>query len=208
MQVSKQHYAFNEYVNMQRWCSYYYQVNEAVLHGAKNILLIGGGDGIVPSVLKALGIEVTTFDFDEELNPDIIGDIRELRKYVKKNIYDCIICCQVLEHLEFKYFDGIIESFSEIIKKDGAVIISLPQRRAWIKNCIYFTWWGLNHLLTFPMFWRGKFKFNGEHYWEVSSPGYGRKNIIKHLKRYLDFEKSFTPLEFPYHWFCIMKAKL
>lgn len=208
MQVNKQHYAFDDYVDMRRWCSYYYQIYEAVRHGAKNILLIGGGDGIVPSVLKVCGINITTFDFAKDLHPDIIGDVRELKRFVKKDIFDCIICCQVLEHLEFKYFDKIIKSFSDIIKKEGVVIISLPQRRGWLKYYINIAWLEFKHTFTIPLFWRGKFKFNGEHYWEISAPGYSRKMILTHLEKYFNIEKTFIPWEFPYHWFCILKPRL
>lgn len=58
------------------------------------------------------------------------------------------------------------------------------------------------------MFWKGAFKFNGEHYWEVSAKGLGKKKIIKHFKTYYEVEKEFTPWEFPYHWFIILKPKV
>ena len=149
-----------------------------------------------------------TFDFAKDLHPDIIGDVRELKRFVKKDIFDCIICCQVLEHLEFKYFDKIIKSFSDIIKKEGVVIISLPQRRGWLKYYINIAWLEFKHTFTIPLFWRGKFKFNGEHYWEISAPGYSRKLILTHLEKYFNIEKTFIPWEFPYHWFCILKPRL
>lgn len=205
MQVDKKHYKFDCYVDMCRWCSYYYQIREAVNYGAENILLIGGGDGIVPSVLKEMGLNVTTFDFAEDLSPDIVGDIREIKKLVKKDVYNCIICCQVLEHLEFKYFEKIIKSFSDILKKDGVVIISLPQQRSWFKYYINLLGREFKHILTIPKFWKGKFKFDGEHYWEVSTLGCSRKMLMDCLKKYFILEKIFTPWENPYHWFCVLK---
>lgn len=208
MQVQKEHYTFDKYADMRRWCSYYYQIHEALTHNVTNILLIGEGDGIVSIALRKLGAKVTSFDFAEDLKPDIIGDIRNLEKFVNKDTYDCIICCQVLEHLEYKYFDNIIKSFNNIIRKDGIIILSLPQDRVWIKFYINIAWLEFKKVLLIPIFWRGKYKFNGEHYWEVSAHGLKqvkKKKIINQLKQYFKIEKQYTSWEFPYHWFVILK---
>lgn len=72
VQVEKKHYDFENYVNKQRWMSYWYQIKEALTSGCKSFLYIGKGDGIVVAILKELIKEdgiVETFDFDERLSP-------------------------------------------------------------------------------------------------------------------------------------------
>ncbi|MCM1467223.1 MAG: hypothetical protein NC086_03670, partial [Alistipes sp.] len=125
-QVKKEHYNFDKYVDEARWMSYYYQVKEALASGSKSFLIIGKGDGIVPAIIQELvGLNgvVDTFDYDEQLQPTYIGDIRELSNVVTKK-YDCILCCQVLEHLEYKYFESIIKEIDNIC--NSRVILSLP----------------------------------------------------------------------------------
>lgn len=54
LQVEKEHYDFENYVNKQRWMSYWYQVKEALASGCKSFLYIGKGDGIVAAILNEL----------------------------------------------------------------------------------------------------------------------------------------------------------
>lgn len=204
MQVKKNHYTFNQYADIRRWCSYYYQIYQVLKRDVSNVLLIGEGDGIVSNVLRKNGINVTTFDFAADLNPDIVGDIREINKCINKT-YDCIICCQVLEHLEFRYFNSIMKSFRNIINNNGIIILSLPQQKVWFKVYLNIGRLEIKKAITIPMFWKGQYKFNGEHYWEASSKGYSKKKILNICQKYFDIETHFTIWEFPYHWFIILK---
>lgn len=207
VQVSREHYNFDKYLHFRRWGSYYCQLKEALEHDVRNVLLIGEGDGIISGILRKLGINITTFDFAEDLNPDIVGDVREIEKIVEKNFYDCIICCQVLEHLEFKYFEGIIQSFCKVVKKNGIIIMSLPQNKVWIKIHVDLVKWNIKKVIMIPKFWKYKFKFKKEHYWEIGAKGYSKKMILRCLRKECIVEKHYTAFENPYHWFCIFQPK-
>lgn len=207
MQVERKHYQYENYLSITRWNSYYYQMKEVMEHGCKKVLLIGKGDGLVPALLENLGVQVTTFDFAQDLEPDIVGDVRKIDEYVQEKKYDCIMCCQVLEHLEYTYFEEIIKKFSRVLTKDGIVILSLPQRMAKLKFEVWLPGIKLKKLITFPRFWERQFKFNGEHYWEVGTKGYKKKKVLSVCKRYFDILDEYVVFQNPYHWFCILKEK-
>ena len=64
------------------------------------MLEIGVGNRTVSNYLKENGVDITTFDFDKELKPDIVGDVRDM-KGIKENSFDVIMACEVLEHIPF-----------------------------------------------------------------------------------------------------------
>lgn len=50
VQVGKEHYDFDKYVDAGRWSSYYCQIHEAFKAGTGKCLVIGPGDGLVPQI--------------------------------------------------------------------------------------------------------------------------------------------------------------
>lgn len=210
MQVKKEHYSFGRYVDESRWMSYYHQINEALLSGCKSILIIGKGDGIVPAILKQLlnntEHKVDTFDFDQELLPTYCGDIRDIRSIVSQK-YDCIMCCQVLEHLEKKYFEEIIKELYFL--SNSRLILSLPVHK-----------FSFSIILDFPKFhhkvlniviqrlWKKNMVWKGEHYWEIGIKGSRKKDILKLLSQYFVIRREYMVPENTYHWFAILDKKI
>lgn len=149
---------------------------------------------------------VYTFDFDKTLNPDFFGDLRDIGVIVNNLKVDCILCCQVLEHLEYKYLDKILEQFALLSKN---IIISVPYCR--IPLC------GINIKLpkrkyatitmSIPKFYK-RFTFNGEHYWELGTKSYSKKKFISHLTKYFTLLDKYCVPEFNYHLFFILKSKM
>lgn len=203
-QVNQEHYNFLEYVNKARWNSYYKQIEEVLKEENENVLIIGAGDRIVPNILKTKMDEVKIFDIAEDLNPDYIGDILKIDNILDKN-FDCILCCQVLEHLPFNKFEKCIEKLEKVTNKK--CIISLPQQYIW-------SWISfkipkvpvLNLNVSLPKSYM-KYKFNGEHYWEIGTKGYQVGKIRKILGKYFNIENEYTPLENKYHRFFILKKR-
>lgn len=206
MQVNKEHYDFFKYVDPQRWASYYFQIYEAVDETTCNsILIIGKGDGIVPDMIKNCvekELIVDTFDFDPELEPTYVGDIKDLSNIVTKQ-YDIVICCQVLEHLEWKYFKGIVKQLHQISKK--RVIISLPVCRYSITLTLNLPKLHNKVInLVIPAIWKKKIKWYGEHYWEVGIQGHTRRDILSILKKDFIVNKHYYVPQNTYHWFIIL----
>ena len=127
-QVKADHYDFSRYIrSTSRWDSYYYQLKYSLESDARDVLLIGPGDNIVPNLLRFYDKNLTTFDIAEDLNPDIVGDICELDTIVSDSSYDCIVCCEVCEHIPFEKFEGIINNFSKALRSDGKLVFSVPR---------------------------------------------------------------------------------
>ncbi len=203
-QVSATHYGFDRYINKNRWFSYYSQILEVLNSKAENVLIIGVGDGLVPLCIEKLGIKVKTFDFDIELNPDYVGDIINIKNILGNIQFDCILCCQVLEHIPYNHFNDILNSLETISK---IVILSLPYRH---KTLLGFSlklpkFKNTSKVITIPCFWR-KLEFNGEHYWEIGVSGYSLRKVIQDIKNYFKIERTYLVKENTYHRFFILKA--
>lgn len=122
---SKEYYSFESYNSKNRMLTYWYQLNEILSIKPTSVLEIGIGSGFVTSYLKQIGIEVKTVDINENLNPDFISSVMDLK--TKKNIiglYDVVVCCRVLHHLDFKNIKQSLDNIYSMTRKYA--VISLP----------------------------------------------------------------------------------
>jgi len=210
IQVSKDHYDFEKYVELERWISYFYQIDQvrniSRIAGKKHlsILEIGPGDGIVTEVLRKKGMKVTTLDLDPELKPDYVSTLPDLGK-VKNKKFDLIICCEVLEHMEYKDMEIALKNLSEIGKY---FIFSVPHVSVSLATTFKFVYFKtLKYLLAFDLNFR-KIKFNGQHYWEIGYKGSSYKIFRKSLLNAgFKFLNDFRISEHPYHHFFILEKK-
>lgn len=120
-----------KYNSKSRWLSYWYQINETISRNPKSLLVIGKGSGIVENAITTIApqIKLLTLDISLELRPGVVGDIRHLP--FKNVSFDCILCCQVIEHIPFCEVEGILKEFSRVVK--NSLIISIPHKRKHLK---------------------------------------------------------------------------
>lgn len=212
IQVTKDHYDFFKYVNMERWCSYYTQVEEIVKSGAKKIMLIGVGDGMTIDIAKRINPELKFLkvDFDPELDPDVCADVCELSSYIDDtNRPDAIVCCQVLEHLPFEKFEKALEEISKSLNDGGKFILSLPDGGFANRFRVDIPKIHINCLFKMCLFWKKEFQFDGEHYWEINrAPQYTAKKIRKYIKKYFSIQREYHVKYNDYHRFYILEKKL
>ena len=210
--MKKSKYDFNEYVNIDRWINYYYQIKYTMDNNIKNILIFGIGDGLIPTILSKLNKNVTTFDNDKLLNPDILGDIKNIKESIYKK-YDCILCCNLLEHFPFEEFSIYLKNLSEITKK--RLIISLPVNGYYVSSKTKILFYKFRKTLKFKFyikkFWKKDFikerdGFN-EHFWEINASIYSKKKVRNIIKDYFLIEDEFIAEEDPYHIIYILKPK-
>lgn len=122
-------YDWKTYCNPKRWETYYEQIDlcHRIFEIDDNpegisVLVVGPGDHIVPAVLKHQGFFVDTFDIKG--GSTYHGDVKDIGNIVKRK-YDIVLCCEVLEHVDFGYVRSIIESLESICER--RLIISVPK---------------------------------------------------------------------------------
>lgn len=189
VQVKKEHYIKEGYHSLERFIAYYSQIQLAFEYskGGGNILEIGVGNHTVNDYLRKFNLSITTCDFDENLKPDIVGDVRILP--IDDNQYDVVMAFEVLEHIPFDEFEKALIEMRRVSRK--YVILSLPMYgcsldfaiRGWHRPSFRKIF--INFGLAIPFFWKDFQKDRngfGEHYWEIGVRNISNKRIAKIFK--------------------------
>tara|TARA_R100000935_G_scaffold21876_2_gene40414 strand:- start:73499 stop:74524 length:1026 start_codon:yes stop_codon:yes gene_type:complete len=118
------------------------------------ILELGSGLGYLTYALKEEGYDSTGLDISNEAVAQAkksFGDFyvcRDLHDYAleKPNAYDIVILTEVIEHIEAPV--GFIESILKLLKKDGHIIITTPDKTLIPSDIVWDTeappvhhWW-------------------------------------------------------------------
>lgn len=199
----KEHY-FKNYDTKERWMSYWYQINKIMKLRPKNVLEIGIGNKLVSDYLKKRGINVTTVDINQDLEPDFVCSVTELSSTLKSK-YDVILCAQVLEHLPFSEFEVSLKEIAKICERYA--VITLPYGGIDFSLITYLPRIGLKKILSVKIPFPRKHKFNGEHYWEIDKKGYSLSKIRGIISRYFIIEEEFCPPENMWHYFFILRVR-
>lgn len=213
-QVKKEHYLRRKYDTLERFTSYYYQIDsihEAMLSAGNKsdfkILEVGKGNGFVSDYLKKFDYNVTTADFDPELKPDVVADIRKLP--FQNGSFDLVMACEVLEHLPFQDFEKTLEELKRVSGKH--VMISLPYRSTGFEAVFKFPF--VRSLLRtsfLDLFFRIPLKFGGievskQHYWEIDIWKYSFRKIKNIIGKHFKIVKAVRPVLNHYHYFFLLE---
>ena len=206
IQVEEGHYDPSAYDELHRWKSYWYQIQAIGRSRPARLLEIGSGSGVISWYARErMGIEVVTFDFDDALSPDIVGDVRDLCRYVENDSFDCVCAFQVLEHIPFEDFGKALQAMASVSSQ--SVLISLPYwgypfelrlqlvRRAWT----FVT----ARKLSLPKQWT----FDGEHHWEIGVEGSSLQRVHDIISGELNIRREYICPEYSYHYFfeCVVR---
>ncbi|MDA3802700.1 MAG: class I SAM-dependent methyltransferase [Patescibacteria group bacterium] len=209
VQVSSDHYQKTNYDSLTRFISYFTQIDIVRSLQPKKVLEIGVGNKTVSNYLNNNGIKVDTCDFDKELEPDYVADIRDLP--MEDNSYDAVMACEIIEHIPWDDVEKALKELHRVSKKH--VIISIPYAAFTFEiiTRFPFTKTLFNKLfvscfLRIPRFFI-KLQFNGEHYWEMGMKGYPRKKIREEFKKYFEIKKEVRPVLDHYHYFFVLEKK-
>lgn len=209
IQVQQNYYFREKYASIERFISYFQQIDSIRRFKIQSLLFIGVGDGMVTDFLKK-NYQVTTMDIDPALKPDTQGDIRSLP--FKDSSFDLVCAFEVLEHIPLD--DVKNKAIKEIARVSRAgAIISVPHRRAGFEIVFKFPFIRTLFKKDFlrlawfmPIRFPG-FAISGQHYWEID----GWTTSLKHFRSILgkDFniigEKT-SPLD-SYRRFFSLKKK-
>lgn len=210
IQVKKEHYFKKKYNTLNRFISYFYQIDlisSLVTPQESKVLEVGIGNAFVSDYLKKIGYNITTCDFDERLKPDIVADVRNLT--LDENSFNVVTAFEVLEHVPFEDFDKALKELKRTSSK--FVVISLPYRSTSIEFILkiplirtLFKEDFLVFFLRFPWFFRG-FASSGQHYWEIDGYKYRLGKVLKILKNNFKSVKKIRPVLDSYRLFFILE---
>jgi len=192
-----------QYDQENRFISYLHQIREVLKTKPKKVLEIGIGNSTVNLYLKKRKIQVISFDINNKLNPDKVGDVRELSKHFKENSFDTVLCAEVLEHIPFKDFEKSIKEIQKITK--NYLILSLPHFAMYFLLTVKIPRMRRRILklkIPFPVK-----KRKGEHFWEIGWRNYPLKRIKRTLSKYFEIKSVFVVKENPYHRFFILNKR-
>jgi len=208
IQVPKKHY-FEKYDDVMRFISYFYQVDLVKKLKSDKVLEVGIGNKTTANYLKQNGIKIDTCDFDKELEPDYVADIRDLP--FENDSYDVVLAFEVLEHIPWRDVDKALKELHRVSKK--YVIISIPYSSAGFELLLKFPLINkifkrpfLELFFRIPYFFRS-IKFSGEHHWEMGRKGYPKRKIRNTLEKYFVILKEIRPILNHYHYFFVLEKK-
>jgi SAM-dependent methyltransferase len=119
---------------------------------------------------RDVNVEMVDLDYDENLGPDIIADLREGIPLKEK--FDIVICCQVLQYINYRYFGKVLGEFSRVCKNNGRVILSMTDSGyyVFIESRIpkLFKKLFFNFNLLLPKVHSKSIETWGKDYWEIN----------------------------------------
>ncbi len=199
----------DEYISKDRLISYNNQVR--IIKGlgkqVNNILEIGIFNSLFTDLLRKFGYNVTTADFDPELNPDMVLDLAS-DFTLPEDKFDVIALFQVLEHIPYDKSEKALEKLANATKK--FLVISVPYRSLFLSiQFKYSLKQRPRHLfLHVPRFWSQKPLTEDEHYWEMGLKGYPKQRLVNSIEKAgLTIKREFIDPLNPYHYFFVLEKK-
>lgn len=184
------------------------QLIEVHQTGCETLLEIGKGNGFVSEFLRSAGVKVTTVDVNPSLQPDVVGSIQDLHKIFGQQVFDCVLCAEVLEHMPFS---ELLASLRTLRKHTHhTCIITLPRcDPAPYEISFQFTLPRIGTRkasLSFPRRTKKNPIYPG-HHWELnhtddSSLEAIRRGMLQSFSAVKDYRFEFNP----YHHFFILKT--
>lgn len=181
----------------KRFISYWHQIDEVRKTGAHFILEVGIGTGFVSGYLRQGGLVVTTVDVDPDRKPEIVANVVSLP--FAEGIFTTVLCCEVLEHLDFSQFASALSELSRVSRE--WVVISLPDvSLAWKVDVQLPIIGTVQRLIPRPTMGKPEKVFSPGHKWEIGMKNYPLARIAADINRMgLEITGTYRILEYSYH---------
>jgi len=168
-----EHFASAKYLDESRWASYWHQIACVLDHAEGGRLLeIGVGNGIVAAALR-MRFEVTTLDIDPDLNPNVIGDVRQVDRLLTE-AFDVVLCAEVLEHLPFSDFLPVLRKLHALTRE--LLVVGLPHPGPTLSLALKVPLLpSAAYAVKLP--WPIRHRPGGPHQWEIGKRGYSLSRI-------------------------------
>lgn len=191
-------YFSSQYCHPARMASYGYQIKETLNCKPKKLLEIGIGNGIVSRILRESGLLVTTLDYDEKLDPDVIASVTDMP--LDDGSFDVVLCCEVLEHIPYSEFEKALREICRVTRKH--LIITLPDKDRFYSIAARLPLMSRVRRLCVecPFLMPKEHKYDGEHYWEIGKKGYSLGRICKSINNSgFNIISTYRMREIPWH---------
>jgi len=197
------HYFTDQYDTKKRFVCYWNQIQSVAQGQPDEILEIGVGNKFVNEYLKKQGFSVTSLDYNEQLEPDVIGSVDALP--FEDHSFHTVMCCEVLEHLPFDAFERCLREIRRVAKV--RVVISLPTvERYYRLDAIFPKVPNFRRIWELPKKNKPIHQFDGEHYWELGKQGYGKPVIVERMTAAgFRLVEEFRDFDDPIHQFFILE---
>lgn len=110
------------------WFRYFYIVKEVLASGARRVLEVGTGSGMVRNCLRPVVDRYVVLDINPALHPDVLADVRVHQSQLAGQ-FDAVIVADVLEHLPFADLRATMAHLASYLAPGGEVVVTIPHRR-------------------------------------------------------------------------------
>lgn len=203
-QVDSKHYEGTAYRSLERWVSYWHQLDLVQKTDAASVLEIGMGAGIVTRELQRRGIATKTADIAADLRPDFVCSVTQLT--VPDQSFDLVLAAEILEHI---HFDDVPQALREMARVSRShVLISVPHPGFVSSLIVKLPKVRFSLLFKIPFFWKSR-TATPEHYWELGRPGYSVPRFIEVAKAAgLTLVTTKSYVDDPVHRFFLFSKKV
>ncbi len=174
-QVDSSHYWNESYICRERFLHYREQFVAMMRLKPSSVLEIGPGPGLLSSMLKCICGKVVTLDFAEDLNPDIVADIKSIP--LENASFDVVCSFQVLEHIPWNEVSDAVREMARVAKK--YVLFSVPDNNMMRTPIVSIRFTLLEHSTGYTL---TRKSHNGvsnpkEHHWEIGINGVSAEDL-------------------------------
>lgn len=191
-------YFKDTYDTWDRFCSYWYQIQETmnIIGSEGRVLEIGPGNRFLTDYLLKRGAYVKTLDIREVTKPDYIGSVNEIP--LADQSFDLVAGFQILEHLPFEHFSNSLKEMARVASKQ--VLFSVPDKRYFIEMdfSLFSRKRRLQTTLSLPRITKAK-EMAKYHFWEIGRPGYPLAKILRSIPPELRLRRAYRIPGNPYH---------
>ena len=180
IRLKKDHFYSKKYNSLERFISYFNQVDLTRKLDPESILEVGTGNKTIYNFLKQNGHNIVSCDIYPELEPDFIADIRSLP--FKNDSFELILACDILEHLPWQDVQIAISELYRVTKKYVIVCVPYGSRSLEIIAKIPFLYRFFKKpytrfIFSIPKFYNDIDTSKKMHYWELARKSYPLKKM-------------------------------
>ncbi len=128
-EIHQDYYKFSEYVSLDRFNTYWFQINEVLNLEPKTVAEIGVGTGVVKYLVEGFGVPVTTIDINENLKPDVVSPITSAATALKGQTFDVVLCSRVFHHIPFGDVESALDNIWSLSAKHAVLVLAAEDFR-------------------------------------------------------------------------------